>query len=92
MRINLRIICIAVASILLVAVGKAQAGSINTNKDGVAIKGYDTVAYFTINKPVSGKNEFQFKWKNAKWYFANANHLELFKANPEKYAPQYGGY
>lgn len=88
----MRIICIIFASFLLVAVGKAQAGSINTNKEGIAIKGYDAVAYFTMNKAVEGIKEFQYKWKNAKWYFVNSDHLKLFKRNPEKYAPQYGGY
>jgi len=57
-----------------------------------AIKGYDTVAYFTIGKPTKGKKEFSHKWNGATWLFANQAHLELFKRDPEKYAPQYGGY
>ena len=65
---------------------------INTNWRGVAVKGYDTVAYFTQGKPVKGDSKFEHKWKEATWRFANAEHLELFKADPEKYAPQYGGY
>ncbi len=65
---------------------------INTNWRGVAVKGYDTVAYFTQGQPVKGDNKFEHKWKEATWRFANAEHLELFKADPEKYAPQYGGY
>ena len=66
--------------------------SINKNWKGVAIKGYDTVAYFTLSKPVEGKKEFEYKWKDAIWRFANEDHLKLFKSDPEKYAPQYGGY
>jgi YHS domain-containing protein len=85
-------ICIIVISFFVTTWGSALAGSVNTNKDGIAIKGYDTVAYFTTGKPVMGTEEFQHNWKNAKWHFANASHLELFKNNPEKYAPQYGGY
>ena len=57
-----------------------------------AIKGYDTVAYFTENKPVEGSEEFSVDYKGAQWLFSNAENLELFKADPEKYAPQYGGY
>jgi hypothetical protein len=65
---------------------------INKNPEGLAIKGYDPVAYFTLGKPVKGKNMFEHKWQDAIWRFANEDHLNLFKSNPEKYAPQYGGY
>jgi len=57
-----------------------------------AINGYDSVAYFTQNAPVKGQDAFTFEWKGAKWKFSSAANLELFKSNPEKYAPQYGGY
>jgi len=58
----------------------------------VAIKGYDTVSYFTEKKAVKGNKQFTTKYKGADWHFSSATNLELFKANPEKYAPQYGGY
>ena len=57
-----------------------------------AIKGYDTVAYFTENKPVKGSEDFSFEYKGAQWLFSSAENKALFEANPEKYAPQYGGY
>lgn len=57
-----------------------------------AIKGYDTVAYFTESKPVEGKSEFSTEYNEATWLFSSQENLDLFKANPEKYAPQYGGY
>jgi len=57
-----------------------------------AIKGYDTVAYFTEGKPVEGKSDFSTDYNEATWLFASQQHLDLFLANPEKYAPQYGGY
>ena len=60
--------------------------------NGIAIRGYDTVAYFTQSKPVEGKDEFSTNWSDATWKFSSQEHLELFVANPEKYAPQYGGY
>jgi YHS domain-containing protein len=65
---------------------------INTGDSGVTIKGYDTVAYFTKGKPVKGKDAFSLEWKGVKWLFTSKNHMELFAKNPEKYAPQYGGY
>ena len=62
------------------------------SKDGVAINGYDAVAYFTKSQPVKGDKKFSLAWNNATWYFASQEDLSLFKASPEKYAPQYGGY
>ena len=58
----------------------------------VAIHGYDTVAYFTEGKPMKGKDEFEETWEDARWQFASATNRDLFKANPERYAPQFGGY
>jgi len=61
-------------------------------RTGVAIRGYDPVAYFTDAKPVKGSDPFAFDWMGARWMFANQDHLDRFKADPAKYAPQYGGY
>ena len=58
----------------------------------VAIRGYDTVAYFTQAKAVPGNNAFVTEWMGAKWKFTSQQHLDLFKASPAQYAPQYGGY
>jgi hypothetical protein len=65
---------------------------VNVTADGIAIKGYDPVAYFTQGKPVQGKKEFSHQWNSATWLFGNNMHLELFKGDPARYAPQYGGY
>ena len=62
------------------------------SEEGVAIRGTDPVAYFTQNKPVKGNPEFTYKWGNANWQFASAQNRDLFVQNPEKYAPQYGGF
>ena len=59
---------------------------------GKAIRGYDPVAYFTESKPVKGDAKLVYHWSGAEWYFSTQKNLDLFKANPEKYAPQYGGY
>jgi len=59
---------------------------------GKAIRGYDPVAYFTEGKPVKGDVKLVYNWNKADWYFSSQKNLDLFKANSEKYAPQYGGY
>ncbi len=59
---------------------------------GIAIDGSDTVAYFAGNGPVAGSEAFSTDWRGAKWLFSSAENLALFEADPEAYAPQYGGY
>lgn len=76
---------------LLIGTASAQKPEIFSTDEG-AIRGYDPVAYFTDNKPVKGLNNFKLNWKGADWFFASKKNLDLFKANPEKYAPQYGGW
>jgi YHS domain-containing protein len=60
--------------------------------DGVAIKGYDPVAYFTSGKAEKGKSSFATLYKGVSYHFATAADLNSFQANPEKYEPQYGGW
>jgi YHS domain-containing protein len=59
---------------------------------GVAILGYDPVAYFTAKKAVQGEADHALRWRGATWYFATAANMEAFEMNPAAYAPQYGGY
>ena len=59
---------------------------------GAAINGYDAVAYFTESKPVRGSDDFVSDWNGATWRFASAENKATFDADPEAYAPQYGGY
>ena len=61
-------------------------------RDGVAIDGYDPVAYFTEQKPVKGSPEFQTVHRGSIFQFSSAAHRDAFAAEPDKYAPQYGGY
>lgn len=61
-------------------------------KDGIAIKGYDAVAYFNQGKAVKGDTSFSYQWQHGKWLFANQKNLQDFSLNPEKYAPQFGGF
>lgn len=59
---------------------------------GVAIGGYDTVAYFTEGRPVKGDSRYSVMWKGAVWLFASAEHRDLFEMDPRHYAPRFGGY
>ncbi len=59
---------------------------------GVAIRGTDPVAYFNQGGPVRGKSELAYRWNGATWHFSSAENRDLFAANPERYAPQYGGF
>jgi hypothetical protein len=83
------------ALIVAAAVATATAGRVaprNLGKDRVAVKGYDVVAYFTQGEPQRGDARFEMEWDGALWRFASANHRELFRQDPVRYAPQYGGY
>ena len=80
-------------ALLVALTGAAHAGKVNASSwSGVAIEGTDPVAYFTEGRAVAGSKQLTIEWNGAKWRFASAANLALFKANPERYAPQYGGY
>lgn len=85
---------LAMVATVTIAVRSASAAvdPINKNVFGTALKGYDAVAYFKEGKPVKGKDDFRHEWMGAKWYFASAENRDEFAKNPEKYAPQFGGY
>jgi hypothetical protein len=55
----------------------------------LAIKGYDPVAYFTLQRATPGLAQFEYEWDEHRWQFANARHRDLFKADPVRYAPQF---
>lgn len=65
---------------------------INVDADGLALQGYDVVAFFTVGAPVPGKAEFSTTHRGARYQFHSARNLELFRADPGKYEPQFGGY
>lgn len=83
------------AAMLFAVASLAHAGPVFTGGwfgNGPAIKGYDTVAYFTDNAAIKGSPDFQATYDGVQWYFASAKHRDLFTANPEKYRPEYGGF
>lgn len=80
---------------LLLFTGFAYAGKdpIYTGRfSNLAVSGYDTVAYFTQSEAVKGDAQFSTEWQGAEWRFSTAENLAAFTEEPEKYAPQYGGY
>ena len=85
-------------TLLTVGIWMAMLGTLSAQqneifvKDNAAINGYDPVAYFTEGKPVKGSSDFSVQYKGATWHFLNKTNADLFKATPEKYEPQYGGY
>ncbi len=62
------------------------------SEGGIAINGYDPVAYFTEGGPVQGSSQHMTEWNGSKWLFYNEGNKSLFEESPEKFAPQYGGY
>ena len=84
-------VCVLLVSAL--ATHWAHAGSVvNVTPEGVAIGGYDTVAYFTQGEAVEGDPAFGHDWNGATWQFVNAENRDLFIESPETYAPQFGGW
>jgi len=81
-----------ISALLILSIGHGYAQSEIFIKSDAAIQGYDPVAYFKIAMPVKGRPEFTYKWKDAVWYFSSQANLNDFKSNPEKFAPQFGGY
>ncbi len=90
--INMKKIMFFLTAVLVISVSvSAQKSEVFISNDA-AISGYDAVAYFKESKPVKGKVELSYNWNNAIWYFSTKENLNDFKAAPEKFAPQYGGY
>src|SRR5262245_38731225 len=89
-----RIVLIAVVFALAISAlsGAAPQPQVNQSRRGVAMDGYDPVAYFTGSRPVRGVAAFETRWNDAAWRFASAANLEAFRSDPERYAPQFGGY
>jgi YHS domain-containing protein len=84
---------LVVLAALLALGAAARAGSaVYGAAKGPALQGHDAVAYFTDGKPTPGDARFTHEWNGATWRFASQQNLERFRTEPERYAPQYGGY
>lgn len=85
MRSLMRVMLVSLT--LLVPVAFAQ-----TSSPRVVLKGYDPVAYFTDSRPVQGSSKHAFDWDGERYHFSSAENRSRFAADPERYAPQFGGY
>ena len=84
---------LALGVALAVSLPAFAADPINTTYFGnLAIEGYDAVAYFKDSQAVKGSKDFEYEWMDATWRFSSAENLASFTADPDQYAPQYGGY
>jgi YHS domain-containing protein len=77
---------------ILAATAAWAVDPVNRTRAGIAIKGYDPVAYFTDSRPAKGSPDHTHDWNGATWQFSSEGNRALFAADPDKYAPQYGGY
>jgi YHS domain-containing protein len=84
-------VALVVLFLIIVAYAEKLVTTVNV-KNGIAIHGYDVVAYFNASKAVKGREKFKHSWNGATWYFSSDSNRRLFAASPEKYAPQFGGY
>ncbi len=93
-RLDRRSLAALLAGLAISTGGPAQAASsaIFTPSSGLALDGYDTVAFFTQGRPVRGEARFETAWQGARWRFSTQDHLNQFLAEPARFAPQYGGY
>lgn len=80
------------AAVVMYAADPKAVEAVNKGKDGVAVRGYDVVAYFDQSAAVRGSQEFQQQWQGATWRFSSAANRDKFAAAPQRYAPQFGGY
>src|SRR5262245_27178734 len=90
-----RLLAIALCvGVLVPVVANAESSPVApvNSSDGLAIKGYDPVAYFVAGKPTPGAEAHTHRWKGVTYRFSSAENLKRFKTDPERYVPQYGGY
>ncbi|MEM8824751.1 MAG: YHS domain-containing (seleno)protein [Pseudomonadota bacterium] len=82
----------AAGAALIAFPAAAATRPVYSNRQGVAVDGSDVVAYFTDGAPVAGSRDITHIWNGATWRFSTEENRAAFVANPEAYAPQYGGY
>lgn len=91
-RLTLVLIAVAVSSLWAASQAIATDPVSTGLFDSVAVKGYDPVAYFEAGTPTKGSKKIAHTWNGAEWRFASTENRDLFVADPEAYAPQFGGY
>src|SRR5580765_5953607 len=86
-----RTILLGSTALAVLASLNVPVGALAQADRALALKGYDPVAYFTEGKPTAGREEYELAFDGQRYRFASAQHRDLFKANPDKYSPQFGG-
>ena len=82
----------ATSALLVSSLSFAANVEVNANSNDLAIKGYDTVSYFTKGAPTKGSDKFTAAYNGAIYQFSTADNRDIFQSEPSKYAPQYGGF
>jgi len=82
---------VLLAAALFSGAALAEKPPVYADRDG-AIRGYDPVAYFTFGAAIKGSPRITYEWQGATWHFVHSGNRDKFAADPQKYAPQYGGY
>lgn len=78
-----------IGSLVGASAGEAQPNPASAARLG--LKGYDPVAYFTLGAPTPGSTDYELVWDGVRYRFVSSRHRDLFRADPDKYAPQFGG-
>lgn len=86
------IIVLSLTCVMPVAADEIRRPEIFADFQGLALKGYDSVAYHTERRAVKGDPAFALEWKGATWHFASDANKKAFAAEPERFAPEFGGY
>ena len=84
-----RIVLASVLVLLPIAASHAQSAPASPLR--VALKGHDTVAYFTESKAVKGAKDIAYDWDDARYQFSSAKNRQMFSSNPDRYSPQFDG-
>jgi len=85
------VVCCTIFVSTPAAADKSPIAAVNT-ADGIGLQGHDLVAYFTSGRPTPGVAAYSYQWQGVTYRFASAEHQERFKADPDRFLPQYGGY
>jgi hypothetical protein len=94
MTVSLRLtiaLCVIAAGVGAVA-GAGPQPPVNVSRGQLALRGYDAVAYSTIGQPTQGSTNLEHRWNGAVWRFSTAANRDRFAKEPERYAPEFGGY
>lgn len=87
------ITALSIFGIMLAALAAAAPGpDVCVDMEGVTLNGYDAVAYFTEGRAVKGRADYSAEYRGAEYLFSSDQHRDMFKADPQKYAPQFGGW